>query len=372
MPSKIFIVFFLFGFGQNIFSDALIERPIENRNLYLPFLLFLEPYPTTPKTLEKGKMSIDSGKAISNMIDNNNAPVDYGSNYSTYKPLYWSYYSKEYADGSLTPNTYYLSELLTYGRLEQQSHVRIDAEIQRFHTKLSYGLFKNFEIGLDISALSYNTGIFDRPITGFHRTVGIPYPLRDIYSDNQFGFHITDNMKYVVKGKLGTSLGDSVLDAKWKLREQNGWLPTLAWINSVKIPTGNTNLSMGTGKPDLATGISSKWNFDYYFVFVNLFGIIPSDPFNSREIHVKPFAALSSTLGYTFTEKFSVVGQFEIKGSPYHSAIRLLNQTAVLLSFGLNWKVFPSCALRVNFTEDPITRSVPDVSVQTSLLCLKE
>ncbi|HNC56365.1 MAG TPA: hypothetical protein PLP33_13025, partial [Leptospiraceae bacterium] len=62
---------------QKIAADNLVERPIENRNLYLPFIFFLEPYPATPVTLKKGSLSIDSGMALSNMIDNNNAQTDY-------------------------------------------------------------------------------------------------------------------------------------------------------------------------------------------------------------------------------------------------------------------------------------------------------
>lgn len=370
MWNKLFLTLLLFGISNEIFTDNLREKPIENRNLYLPFLLFLEPYPTTPTVIEKGKFSVDSGMAISNMIDNNNAFVDGTSGYSKYKPIYWKNYSDSFFNSKITPNTYYLSDYINYGRLEQQSHIKVDAEIERFHTKISYGLFKNIEVGFEITALSYNTGIFDKPITGYHRAVGIPYPLRDIYPDNKFGFELTDNTKYLIKGKPGTGLGDSVLDVKWQLRAQNGILPALAWINTIKIPTGNINLSMGTGKLDVATGISTKWNFYQFFSFLNLFGIIPSDPFNSREIHIKPFGAASTTLGYSFTEGFSVVGQMEIKGSPYRSGIKLLNQPAVILSFGFNWKIFSACALRVNFTEDPITRTVPDVSAHTSILCM--
>ena len=90
---------------------------------------------------------------------------------------------------------------------------------------------------------------------------------------------------------------------------------------------------------------------------------------DNREIHIKPFAAVSSTLGYSFTENFSTVTQIDIKGSPYHSEIKLINQPAILWSFGLNWKIFSTCAFRANLTEDPITRSVPEISVQSSLLC---
>ncbi len=369
MLDKIILTLFLLAFSKEILSDSLRERPIESRNLYLPFLLFLEPYPTTPISLEKGQVSIDSGIAISNMIDNNNAGTDVGG-YSKYKPFYWGSYAEAFSNGNLTPNSYYLSEYLNYGRLEQQSHIRMDAEIERFHAKLSYGLFKNFEIGLEITALSYNTGILDGPITGYHRAINIHYPLRDLYPNDQFAFSLTDNTKTLIKAKTGTSSGDSVLDGKWQLLSQSGWIPAFAWVNSIKIPTGNSNLYMGTGKVDVASGISTKWNFYRFFKFLNVFGIAPSDPFNSREVHIKPYAAASSTLGYSFTENFSAVTQVDVKGSPYHSGIKMINQTAILWSFGLNWKIFTSCALRANLTEDPITRTVPDVSVQSSLLCM--
>lgn len=370
MRNKIILVLLLYGISQEISSDPLRERPIENRNLYLPFLLFLEPYSTTPVTLEKGKVSADSGLAISNMIDNNNAYADSVSGYSKYKPFFWTNYSEAFSDGRLTPNSYYLSEYLTYGRLEQQSNVKLDGEIERFHAKISYGLFKNFEIGIEITALSYNTGIFDKPITGYHRGVGIPYPLRDIYPNNQFNFELTDNSHYLIKGKVGTSSGDSVFDTKWGLRKQAGILPALAWINSVKIPTGNVNFFMGSGKLDVATGFSSKWNFYKFYKFLNVFGIIPSDPFHSRDVHIKPFATASSTIGYSFNENFSILTQVDVKGSPYRSGITMINQPAILWSFGFNWKFGTSCALRVNFTEDPVTRTVPDVSAQGSVLCI--
>lgn len=369
MLNKFFFTLLLLIISKEILTDPLRERPIENRNLYLPFLLFLEPYPTTPIALEKGKMSIDTGAAMSNMVDNNNAGTDV-TGYTKYKPFLWQNYSEFFSNGKLTPNTYYLSEFINYGRLEQQSHLRMDAEIERFHARLNYGLFEKFEIGIEITALSYNTGILDGPITGYHRTVGIPYPLRDLYPNDQFGFTLTDNYKPLIKAKTGTSSGDSVLDGKWQLVSQSGWIPAFAWINSIKIPTGNTSFYMGTGKVDLASGVSAKWNFYRFFKFFNVFGIAPTDPFRSSEIHIKPFAAASSTLGYSFTDNFSAVTQVDVKGSPYHSGIKMINQTAILWSFGFNWKVFSSCAFRANFTEDPITRTVPDVSVQSSLFCM--
>ena len=369
MLNKLILTILIIIFSSKIESDNLRERPIENRNLYLPFILFLEPYPTTPVTLEKGKFSLDSGMAISNMIDNNNAGTDLGG-YSKYKPLFWNNYAEAFSNRSLTPSSYYLSEYINYGRLEQQSHLKMDAEIERFHAKLNYGLWDKFEIGLEVTALSYNTGIFDGPITGYHRAINIPYPLRDIYPNDRFNFSLSDSTKTVIKSKTGTGFGDAVLDGKWQLSSQNGWLPTIAWVNSIKIPTGNTNLYMGSGKVDLSSGISAKWNFDKFFKFINLFGVSPSDSLNSREIHIKPFAAISSTLGYSFTENFSAVTQIEVKGSPYNSGIKMINQTAILWSFGFNWKIFTTCALRANLTEDPITRTVPDVSVQSSLLCM--
>lgn len=248
MLYKLYLFLLFLVFSNEISSNTLLERPIENRNLYMPFLLFLEPYPTTPVVIKKGKFYVNSGIAISNMIDNNNASVDYSSEYSKYKPFYWKNYSDLSSDGRLTPTSYYINEFLTYGRLEQQTHLNIDSEIERFHAKVSYGLFNNFEIGLEITALSYNTGIFDKFITGYHRAVGIPYPLRDIYPSNTYRFELTDNSKYLIKSKPGTSSGDSIIDGKWQLRSQDGLIPALAIIHSIKIPTGNVNHFMGTGK----------------------------------------------------------------------------------------------------------------------------
>ncbi|HNC55976.1 MAG TPA: DUF3187 family protein, partial [Leptospiraceae bacterium] len=307
----------------------------------------------------------------SNMIDNNNAQTDYAG-YTKYKPLFWSNYSDSFFGGRLTPLSYYLSEYFNYGSLEQQSHLKLDAEVERFHTKLSYGLFENFEIGFEITALSYNSGIFDGGINAYHRAVAIPYPLRDIYPNDQFAFSITDNHKPLVQAKPRTGLGDSVIDSKWRFLTQNNWIPTLAWVNTIKIPTGNSNYYMSSGKSDLATGFSAKWNFSDFFHFLNVFFVNTNDPFYSRDVKVKPYAAASYTIGYTLTEKFSAVTQIEYKGSPYHSSIQMINQSPVLWSFGFNWKIINSCSLRGNLTEDPITRTVPDISFQSSILCISE
>lgn len=366
----LFISILIFGLSE-ILADNLTERPIENRNLYLPFIFFLEPYPTTPITLKKGSFSIDSGLAISNMIDNNNAATDY-SGYTKYKPFFWSSYVDTFFGGNLNPTNYYLSDFFNYGRLEQQNHLKMDAEIERFHAKLAYGLFENFELGVEFTALSYNTGFLDAPITTYHRAIDIPYPLRDIYPNNQFAFSMTDSYQPLIQAKPRTGLGDTVLDGKWKLSAQNALLPALAWINTIKIPTGNTDYYMGSGKPELATGVSAKWNWNNFFQFLNIFGIKTSDPFHSKDVHVKPYAAASYSIGYKVTENFSAVTQVDYKGSPYHSSIHLINQNPVLWSFGFNWKLSNQCSLKTNLTEDPITRTVPDISFQTSLLCIKD
>ena len=71
-----------------------------------------------------------------------------------------------------------------------------------------YGIILRLE--LEITALSYNTGIFDGPITGYHRAINIPYPLRDIYPTIVLIFLFQIAQKQLLKGRTGTGFGDAV------------------------------------------------------------------------------------------------------------------------------------------------------------------
>ena len=364
-------LFLFFLIGKSLFSDVSHIRPIENRNLYLPNLFFIEPYPTTSQVVEKGKSYWTVAYSNSNMIDDNNALVD-KSSYPKWKPFYNQKIAENAYEGQITPFTYYNTEYYYYGRLAEQQRVRIDAEVSRGSFKYAYGIRDKLELGVELTLLSYNTGILDKPITAYHRASGIPYPLRDIYPDNKMSFIMTDSTSTIINAKPRTGLGDSVVDLKWNLLAENSFIPSLSLVSLVKIPTGFRNYAMSSGKFDLGGGVVLQNSWKDFVFFLNGYISTANQSFNSDQIRTKSTVFHSSfTIGYKWTEKLFLLVQGEYKTSPYKTRIFPLYQEVVMLSFGFNYKVLDSCSVKFNLAEDPYfqSRVVPDITGQLAFTC---
>ncbi len=367
------LIFFLILSSIKVLADKLQERPIENRNLYAPNLFFLEPYPTTPITIGEKKYSFQTGLSISNMIDNNRAYGD-SLGYKNFRPLFWDFISNEFYNGEKNLSSLYNSDFYFYGKLAEQRNVAIDLEVYRANAKISYGLAKNLELGFEITALSFNRGFLDKPIDFYHRITAVPYPVRDIYEDNKFDYQISDSSKIITKSKPRTGLGDSILDLKYLVLSEKTFIPSLAFVTTAKIPTGNFSYQMTNGKMDYSIGVSSMKKVNDFFLIVNLFAVTNSRFFKSENIKIVNSYQAAFTIGYHLTKKWAPIVQLEYKTSPYKTEISPLFQPAILISFGFNYKIKDSCSLRANVIEDPAqeSRTVPDVGFQFNLFCIPE
>ncbi len=365
------VILFYFSFLQFAYADPVQERPIENRNLYIPNIFFFEPYPTTPKAIGEKKVSYLTGFSAANMIDNNNALGD-RSDISKIKPIYWSALANEFYDGKLNFQSYSNADFYLYGKLEQQRNVFVDVEVYRANHRVSYGLSKKIEVSAEVTILSYNKGFLDSVITGYHRAINTAYPLRDIYPDDKFHYSISDSSRILINAKPRTSLGDSVFDIKWQFLDGSKYYPMMALIVGTKIPTGHVAYSMGTGFFDFAGGLSMKYNFYDFFLFSNSFVKTNHKFFKSDEIQIIPTFQTAFTIGYHITERWAPIIQIEYKSSPYKTEIFPLFQPSIILSFGFNYKYSESCSSRFHIAEDPAfeSRTVPDVGGQISVFCI--
>lgn len=118
--------------------------------------------------------------------------------------------------------------------------------------------FPMYQYGLSFSYLSgdygeddrtdiyYSAATVKRYLNNGDLTLTVPY--LDI-SDNGVTF-VDGAAEAVSNGGSGSGLGDVILKGRYYAVEQNGWIPFIDLVGSVKVPTADEGKGLGTGEAD--------------------------------------------------------------------------------------------------------------------------
>ena len=253
--------------------------------------------------------------------------------------------------------------------------VQIDCEVSRIAIDLRYGLYENFEIGMEIPFIGLSSGYLDNFVEGIEDGIGATTPRsRERQGSYEFNYVLTYNNKKLIELKHSTEgLGDIVLGAKYQLlKDDGGFMPNLSLRSAVKFPTADKDDLLGSGEFDYGLGILlDKGFFDrlYLYMGANMIFIEKPGFLSEMDIDGEYFSGMLAT-EYFFTERFSAVAQISGNSTPYtYTGTNVMDNDAYELGLGVNytWKEKENVSFYFAVVENLESGSSPDVSFETGL-----
>ena len=172
-----------------------------------------------------------------------------------------------------------------------------------------YGMTGTLETGFEIPLLHRTEGFLE-PLIEAVEAVTVDGVDRNRLEDVPFASQVQRNGRTLFSGADGQyGLGDIALYAKQEVADEGGWLPKTSLRIAMKIPTGSTRRSFGSGTVDFGLGIAGeKRPFPWWIMYVNVNGVFPTARFSG----LKTIPSLSATFAneFLFFDRFSVGVQF--------------------------------------------------------------
>jgi len=258
-------------------------------------LLFLQPMPDRADTLPKGHSCISLNTAITNTL-----------------------LSQRSGDFTAT----------------------LDMQTIRPSLEVNYGALARLELGLSLPVIHYYSGYMDATILHVEEMFGRPRSIRDREEPNQFTYFVKKHDKAFIQATENTTgIGDLVLRAKGKIRDEGKFLPALSTRLAVKLPTGDEDLAFGTREFDWGLGILLQKDVTRRMtVYCNADVTFPGKAFDDAEVSLREFYTFMFGTEYRFTERFSALAQMNLITKPFQdTGLDMLDRRIIDLLIGLTY-----------------------------------
>jgi len=237
--------------------------------------------------------------------------------------------------------------------------VNMDLELTELNIRLKKTLGTRTELGLDIPFLRPTAGFLDRPLANFHDALGTGDYGRHERPYNEFLYELLYQGRPVIipeSDKAG--IGDVRVTVK---RVVNDAKPLVSLMANVELPTGDAKTGYGNGSIDAAFAVLVDLDMgNRYRGYGNVGLVVPGDLKGYQTIPMRTYAYAGFGIEAAWWERFSVIVQTVVSGSPYPTTgIRQVDWPGILLTFGGRYS-FGSSSLEFSLTEDPDTAGAPD------------
>ncbi|RJR23794.1 MAG: DUF3187 family protein [Desulfobacteraceae bacterium] len=215
----------------------------------------------------------------------------------------------------------------------------IDMETFRTSLDLKVGVLSGLEIGFSMP-LSYSySGIMDEAILDVEKSFGNPRIVREDQTPGRYEYHLEKNGKTFLGGKKTSSgLGDLVITAKGKLFDEGRLVPCVSTRFSFKIPSGNTERALSSGKADAGLGLLLQKRINKLTAYLNGDIIFPGEPFNEFNISVHNFYIFMLGIEYSINSRLSLICQGRYTSRPFrNAALAMLDRRIHDLTLGFNY-----------------------------------
>jgi len=165
-------------------------------------------------------------------------------------------------------------------------------------------------------------------------------------------------------GKEGWELGDLAISLRHHLMSDETW--SMALLGGITLPTGSTKRGWGTGKPDIAVGGVASWLANKWFGHIEGHLLHPF-AHGSEATDYRDYIRLSTTIGYQFGNRWSVMAQVQGGSSPYVSSLQQLDNAPWLVTLGGRIALSNTSALTLAFTEGITQKTTVDYSLSIGL-----
>jgi hypothetical protein len=241
---------------------------------------------------------------------------------------------------------------------------RLDLEMTHVNFQARIGLGGDWEVGLDLPIIATHGGFMDAFIDRFERFVDYERILRARErreeGENRFTYRVTHNGETVLRGvddRVG--VGDVAIQAKWAPPDfrETASAPALALRMALKLPSGDPDAALGSGRPDIAAGLALEKSFGRWSFYGNLNATVPlGDRFEGPNLNVQPIVSLFFGIEYRVSATLAVVGHLSANSPPFRDTrIDFFEDWFDWAALGLSWFPTPRWQLQWGIAENLIT-----------------
>jgi len=245
--------------------------------------------------------------------------------------------------------------------------VNMDLELTELMIRLKKTIGTRTELGLDIPVLRLTEGFLDRPLSSYHDALGTGDYGRSARPYNEFLYEVLYQGKPVIITQNDkTGIGDVRLTLK---RVVNDAKLLVSLMANIELPTGDAKAGYGNGSVDAAFAVLVDLDLGkQYRGYGNVGVVVPGDLKGYQTIPMRTYAYAGFGVEAAWWERFSVIVQTVVAGSPYPSTgIRQVDWPGILLTFGGRYS-FSSSSFEFSLTEDPDTAGAPDFIMNLSYM----
>jgi hypothetical protein len=242
---------------------------------------------------------------------------------------------------------------------------RLDGEVQRVTVTLRHGLGNRLEWGLELPFVSHGGGQLDQLIVTWHDWFNLPDGNRSLAPKNAFEYRYTrDGVDVIHLTEPVSGMGDVRVTMGYALPTASR--PT-ALRASLKLPTGDSAMLLGSGGADFALWLSSACGarcaggFGWYgsggLLYAGQGEVLPA-----QQRHVIGFG--SAGLGYRALPALDLKVQLDAHSGFFgQTDLPEIGAASVQIVLGLTWRLADSYSLDFALGEELVHNTSVDLAL---------
>jgi hypothetical protein len=239
---------------------------------------------------------------------------------------------------------------------------KLDLEMTYANLQARIGLGEGLEVGVDLPIIAMHGEFMDGFIDWFERLIdyerGPRAEERREHMENEFTYRVSRDGETILEGiRNRVGVGDVAIQAKWappNLRETAS-TPGVALRLAFKIPSGDPDAALGSGRPDIGVGLALEKTWGRWSLYGNLNGTFPiGNRFAEDDLTVQPIFSALLGMEYRFSPKLALVGQLSANSPPFrNTGLNFLDGWSDWAALGLSWAPTPAWQLQIGDHRKP-------------------
>lgn len=213
-------------------------------------------------------------------------------------------------------------------------------EMIRSSLEMQYGIAPGLEIGMSLPLVYSYSGVMDDVILDVEEFFGNARKVREEEEQSKYEYYVKKNGKAFIsgKGKRSSGIGDFVLRVKGKIWDEGGILPCLSARFAVKVPTGDNDRALGSGKVDYGFGLLLQKDITNFTFYLNADVIFPGDAFEEEDISLREFYEIMFGTRYKISPQLSILAQVNYITRPFEdTGLQMLDRRIFDLLLGITY-----------------------------------
>jgi hypothetical protein len=216
----------------------------------------------------------------------------------------------------------------------------VDMEMIRASLDIQYGIIAGLEMGISLPVAYSYSGIMDHAILEFEEAFHAERLVRKDQVEDEYEYYVkTNNTAFISgKGERCSGIGDLALWIKRRLWHEGDILPCLSTRLGVKVPTGDKDRALGSGKADYGFGLLLQKDMRGLTDYLNADVIFPGDAFDQEGVTLSEFYQIMLGAEYKLSSRCSLLAQVNCITRPFEgTGLEMLDRTIYDFLVGINY-----------------------------------